>query len=376
MKITAIRAIQGGVPLPEPGFWPAWWPGHHIPSIGYSIIAIETDEGLVGIGPGSARMGPAGWAAETFIRAKVLGADPFLIGALVSEPENLPQMPHRPLSIELALWDLLGKAAGQPVYRLLGGYGREVLAYCSTGSILRVEDHVEQAWKAYERGYRAIKLRLHRPNLSDDIEVVDAVRAELPEDMRIMADANQAQNPFWSRATAVEAAWALEELSVEWLEEPLPMYDVEGLSDLTSTVEMPIAGAENLHQLWAYRRYIDANALDILQPDLLGCGGLLEFRKIAALCEAYMLPCLPHVWSNGLVLACSLHAIGSVPNAPYAECTDDVMWPAPLRDRILTEPFEVVDGLIEIPQGPGWGVELDWDVVERYAESDRRIEAE
>ena len=86
------------------------------------------------------------------------------------------------------------------------------------------------------------------------------------------------------------------------------------------------------------------------------------------------MPCIPHVWSNGLVVALALHAIGAVPNAPWAECTDDVLWPAPIRDRLLTEPHQIVDGLIHIPQGPGWGVELDWEYVEAHARVDVRME--
>jgi len=375
MKITAIRAIEGGLPIPGEGFWPAWWPGMQIPSIGFSLIAIETDEGITGVGPGTARPMGEGWVSEAYIREKILGTDPLRVGELATAPETLPLSRNRPIVIELALWDLLGKAAGLPVYRLLGGYRDKVPAYCSTGSILSAEQHIDQAWDAYQRGYRAIKLRLHREALADDIAVVAAVREALPDDMVIMADANQAQNHFWTRETALDAALALQEMGVLWLEEPLPMHDVEGLADLCAAVDIPIAGAENQYSLYAYRRYIEERALDILQPDLNGCGGLLEWRKIAALCDAYYMPCIPHQWCNGLVLACNLHAICSVPNAPWCECTDDVLWPAPIRDSLLTTPHRIHDGLIDVPQGPGWGVELDWDVIEAHATMDRRIEA-
>ena len=375
MKITSVRYLQGGAPIPNGGFWPAWWPGMVIPEIGYSVLVIETDEGLEGFGPGSARVGAGGFSGEAYIREKVLGADPLLIGALTSAPEQLIQSRNRPLSMELALWDLLGKAAGLSVSRLLGAYKTAVKAYCSTGSILSAQEHVDQAWDAYHRGYRAIKLRLHRPALSDDLAVVEAVRTALPHDMEIMADANQQQNPYWSRATALAAARALEEMGVLWLEEPLPMRDLDGLVDLTDKVEILIAGAENEYLLSSYRRFADTKALDILQPDLNGCGGLLEYRKIAAYAEAHVMDCIPHLWSNGLVLACILQAIGSVPNAPYAECTDDVLWPAPVRDRILSEPFQIRDGMIEISQGPGMGVELDWEYVEAHADTDLRMSA-
>jgi L-alanine-DL-glutamate epimerase-like enolase superfamily enzyme len=376
MKITAIRYIEGGVPLPGDGFWPAWWPGHCIPAIGFSIIVVETDEGLSGFGPGRARVGSGGWAAEPFLRDRVLGSDPFRIGEWASAPEALRQMRTRPLFIEHALWDLLGKAAGQPVHVLLGSYRSRVKAYCSTGSTLSPQEHIDQAWDAYGRGYRAIKLRLHRDDLDDDLAAVRAVRDALPPDLEIMADANQTQNPYWSRATALRAARALEEMGIVWLEEPLPVYDAAGLRELRGKVEIPIAGGENQYQLYSFNRCIQDGMYDILQPDLMGCGGLMEYRKIAALCEANILSCIPHLWSNGLVMASMLHAICSVPNAPYAECTDDVLWPAPIRDRILQQPFEIRDGWVEVSQGPGWGIELDWQAVEAHAHRDVRIEAE
>jgi len=189
-----------------------------------------------------------------------------------------------------------------------------------------------------------------------------------------MADANQAQNPYWSRNTALRCAQALQEMGVLWLEEPLPVYDDEGLRELRSKVEIPIAGAENQHRLYAFRQCIERGQYDILQPDLNGCGGLLEWTRIAALANAYLLSCIPHVWGNGLVLACSLHAIGAAPNAPWAECTDDVLWPADIRDRLLTQPHQIEEGIIQIPQGPGWGVELDWEYVEANASVDTRVE--
>jgi D-galactarolactone cycloisomerase len=379
MKITAITRIEGGLPIPAPHFRPAWWPGLEMPEMPYSIVVVETDAGLNGFGPGSIATGPAGALARTFLRERLLGQDAqraLDVGALVSDPRQLAQLRHgRPLSIELPLWDLLGKISGQPVYRLLGGYRDRVTAYCSTGSLLTPELHVDQALDAYDRGYRALKLRLHRRSLDDDLAVVRAVREVLGDGLEIMADANQQQNPFWSRADALRAARALQELGVVWLEEPLPMYDVDGLAALAAAVDIPIAGAENEYRLPAYSQLLERRALDLVQPDLVGCGGLLEFRKIAAVAETHQTWALPHVWDHGLTLLCSLHAIGSVPNAPYAECTDDVHWPAPVRDSLLADPFQVVEGEIAIPHGPGWGIDLNWEVVHRYARVEERFEA-
>lgn len=375
MKISAVRYIGGSVPIPNGGFWPAWWPGQHIPGVWYNLVVIETDEGLTGFGPGRLAVSGGAFAAEGVLRRMVLGADPFQIGWLTEAPEMVRQQRPRPIVIELALWDLLGKAAGQPVYKLLGAHRHQVRVYCSTGSVLSAEAHIAQGWEAWERGYRAFKLRLHRPTVAEDIAAARAIRMALPPEMTLMADANQAQNPYWSRADALYAARALEEMGMAWLEEPLPMYDVEGLAELAAKVEIPIAGAENQVQVYAFRRYLEANALDILQPDIGGCGGLLEWRKIAALAEAHQRPCLAHVWDNGLAAAVMLHASASIPNCGWGEVTDDVQWPARERDLILAEPLRVADGMMAVPQGAGWGVALNWDAVQAHAAVDVRIEA-
>lgn len=371
MKITAVRSITGGIPIPGGGFAPAWWPGQVIRDLWFTLCVIETDAGITGFGPGGFRTG--GWSGEAFIRKHLLGRDPrnLDIGALAEHPESLPMAKgNRPVALEFALWDLLGKACGQPVYRMLGGYKDAIKAYCSTGSVTDAGSHIDFAHNAIERGYRAIKLRMHRATVDDDLAVVRAVRDAVGDRLEIMADANQAQNPYWTRADALRAARGLQELGVSWLEEPLAMHDAEGLATVAGAVDMPIAGAENEYGMPRYAEFLKRGALDILQPDLEGCGGLLEWRKIAAVCEAYRAPCLGHVWNNGLVVVVALHASCSVPNAPYLEVTDDPFWPARERDLIMAEPLRVTDGMVQVPTGPGWGIELNWDVVRAHTTSE------
>ncbi|NDE06977.1 MAG: mandelate racemase/muconate lactonizing enzyme family protein, partial [Chloroflexi bacterium] len=146
---------------------------------------------------------------------------------------------NRPVALEFALWDLLGKACGQPVYRMLGGYKDAIKAYCSTGSVTDAGSHIDFAHNAIERGYRAIKLRMHRATVDDDLAVVRAVRDAVGDRLEIMADANQAQNPYWTRADALRAARGLQELGASWLEEPLAMHDAEGLATVAGAVDMP-----------------------------------------------------------------------------------------------------------------------------------------
>ena len=221
MKIREIRAVGLRGATPEGGWSNELRPDDCV----HTLMAVLTDEGPTGLGSVSTN--------DDLVRSALAVLEPLYRGENALEPERVGEklrqhmfwlgrggsITHAISGIDIALWDLLGKATGQPVYKLLGGYRSQVTAYCSTGSLLSPEEHVDQAWDAYERGYRAIKVRLHRPDLDDDLRVVRAVREALPDEMQIMADANQAQNPFWSRATALRAALALQEMSVVWLEE-------------------------------------------------------------------------------------------------------------------------------------------------------------
>jgi L-alanine-DL-glutamate epimerase-like enolase superfamily enzyme len=235
-----------------------------------------------------------------------------------------------------------------------------------------------------DRGFRAFKLRLRRPDIDDDIDVVQRVRTEFGDAIDLMADANQAHvmpspgpHNFWSFSDALRVARALEELDLLWLEEPLPRYNYEQLSALTARVDMPIAGGELNIGLYEYRQLIERNCYDIIQADAAFSEGVSQLRKVAAMAEMAFKPFIPHTWSNGIGLGANLHLAGATPNCPWFEFpVDPPAWTEPSRDFMLVEPYHIkADGTIAVPDRPGFGFQPDQDVIRRSTvqiwESDR-----
>jgi L-alanine-DL-glutamate epimerase-like enolase superfamily enzyme len=221
-----------------------------------------------------------------------------------------------------------------------------------------------------------MKLRLHRPTPLQDLEVVAAVREAVGPDMAILVDANQNHTAphytNWSRREAHRVARTLDELDVFWLEEPLPLADVEGLAELCSAVDVNIAGAEHAATIYDFRDVLLAGAYDIVQPDVvIGHIGISGIRKVAVLADAMGRQIAPHVCTNGnsgLHLAATLQALGTVRNCPWLEYAFDPpsLVPEVLHD-LLDKPLLIdEDGCVPIPQGPGIGVAIDKEMVGRY----------
>jgi len=307
-----------------------------------------------------------------YLRSTLIGADLFGIERIMSKLRYAAFVGPRPWAIEIALWDLIGQACGQPIYKLLGGSQDRVKAYVSTVQLKSPAEHAEDARNFLSQGFKAIKLRAHRLDPKLDLEVVREVRNAVGNDMEIMVDANQAwatEPPFWSTQTALSMARELEKLDVRWLEEPLPKDDLRGLAELRSKVGIPIAGGELEWGIYRFRDFLEAEAYDIVQPDPHWCGGILETRKISALAEAANKLCILHTGGiGGLWAAANLQVTGAIPNCPYFEyMSEPGIWTPEIRDVLLKEPIRIsTDGYIEIPKGPGLGVEINEDAIARY----------
>ncbi|MEM2905416.1 MAG: mandelate racemase/muconate lactonizing enzyme family protein [Candidatus Bathyarchaeia archaeon] len=375
MRITRIEVVQGKRPIILPEAWrPAWQEPDMQPvkTTEFGYYRVHTDEGIVGIGPSWGR-------ASSLAESTLLGEDPAYV-------ERFWEVNMRGRGatlgsascggLEIALWDIVGKAAGKPVYKLLGAYRDKVMAYAATAQLHSPEEHAKEAVQFREIGIRAIKLRMHRPKPDQDLEVVKAVRDAVGEDMTLLVDANQnnesVRYDYWSRRTALKVAKELENLGVYWLEEPLPRTDLEGLAELSAEVEMYIAGGEHATNIYEFRDALFQGAYDIVQPDVvLGNIGITGIRKIAVLADALGRLVVPHVCSggnNGLFLAATLQAVGTVPNCPFIEYP---LEPPALthetQQAILKEPLLIDrDGFVQIPQKPGIGVEIDEEKVARY----------
>lgn len=273
--------------------------------------------------------------------------------------------------MDIALWDLIGKACGQPLYKLWGGGRDRVAAYASMVQLSTPEERARLAAALREEGWQAIKLRLHHATMREDLETVERVREAAGDGMTIMVDANQAQSSGdwqpgvrWDFRRAAETARALQELGCYWLEEPLPRYAFRDLARLSALVELPIAGGENNRGVHEFLQMLQEGVYDILQPESMVNGGVTEVRKIAVLAEAFGKKVALHHGGRGLGTVAHLHLTAAWAHAPYLELLHD----PPAGDyrhafSILRDPPVVdAEGYVAVPQGPGLGVEIDPDL--------------
>lgn len=375
MKIESVNATLLKVPYPLP-FEAAWEPGVIRNDRDVTVVRIQSDSGLIG------------WGASGFDQADDINrlAAPHLIGedAFAFERHaRITRYAKGAWIVEMALCDLVGKAAGQPLAKLWGHYVDRIPAYASIVAAKSPAERADDALALLERGYRAIKLRAHAPSISEDVEMVEKVRAAVGDRMEIMVDANQAgaasgpiKHPgdpiVWDYERALATARAYEQLGVYWLEEPLPRYDLQAIARLTDAVELKIAGGEGNAGLHEFYWMLDAGAYDIIQPDAATCEGVWQLRKLAAACERAGKLFIPHHGANGIALAAHLHLQASVPNSPWVEYIIDPPWRTiesyqqmfgVMREPLLTDS----DGCVPVPQGPGLGIAVDESVVARFA---------
>lgn len=337
-----------------------------------TLLEVTTDDGITGFGA-SPDTGVVGLTTiSDMVAPYVLGKDPFQVEAISPILRSASRDGSYPWGFETALWDIIGKSAGQPAYRLWGAHKQRLRAYASLAEITSVEEQLERLQQLREQGFTAAKLRLRRPTIAEDIDFVARVRAELPADMDLMVDANQAHvmpspgpHNYWTYHDALTVARAMQELGVLWLEEPLHRYDYDNLTRLTANVNIPIAGGELNLGLHEYKQLIDRDCYDIIQADCAFSEGVFQLRKVAALAELAYKPFIPHTWSNGVGLAANLQLAAATPNCDWFEFpVDPPAWTTKARDYMLEETFEIdADGFITVSEEPGIGVRFDHEAV-------------
>lgn len=253
-------------------------------------------------------------------------------------------------AVDVALWDLKGRRAGLPLWRLLGGYDPTVAVYAGGIDIdFTVEQLLAQADRFRAEGFRAIKMKVGRPRLRDDVRRVGAMREHLGEDFTLMVDANMK----WSADQAVRAARALEPFELLWIEEPTIPDDIAGHVRVVREGGAPVATGENVHTLYEFANLITAGAVTYPEPDVTNCGGVSAFRKVGALAEAHNLPLTSH-GAHDL----TVHLLAAAPNRTLMEVHGFSL------DRYVANPMRVVDGTTNAPERPGHGIELDWSALE------------
>jgi L-alanine-DL-glutamate epimerase-like enolase superfamily enzyme len=255
-------------------------------------------------------------------------------------------------AVDIALWDLKAKKRGEPLWRLLGGHDPKVAAYAGGIDLdFPLEQLLRQTDDNLAKGFRAIKMKVGRPKLSEDLARVEAMRRHLGADFPLMVDANMR----WTADQAIRAARGLAERDVFWLEEPTIPDDVAGHVRIVREGGLPIATGENLHTLWEFQQMIAAGGVTFPEPDVSNCGGITVWMKVAHLAEAFNLP----VTSHG-VHDIHVHLLAAVPNRSYLEAHGFGL------ERFIAEPMRIVEGFATAPERPGHGVELDWTALERH----------
>jgi len=359
------------------------------PHNNWLFVRIHTDSGITGIGEGSLQYKDAALAAEIEnFGAYLKGKDPFQI-------EHIWTSLHRRVTwtggavtisaisaIDLALWDIKGKALGVPVYELVGGKVRDSVQLYANGwfSGDRPSAHgpregatgerewfVERAKQVVSEGYTCLKLYpfsgspqvISQERLIRGIELVRAIREAVGPQIEIAIDMRARLNPWSAR----RAAQLLEPLDIAWLEEPILFDNVDAMAEFARSVRLPIATGEQLYTRWEFRALLEQNVAGIIQPDICHAGGFSELRKIAAMAETYYVTLAPHNSNGPISTIASLHLDMSIPNCHRQELFLNSL---PFYQEVLTNPLIIKDGYGTPPAGPGWGTELDEAVLANY----------
>ncbi|ESP86978.1 mandelate racemase/muconate lactonizing enzyme family protein [Candidatus Halobonum tyrrellensis] len=374
MRVTDVEVIPIAHTLPEgEGLGDARGFGR---SRSTSLLRVETADGQVGWGEAFAPGSVVAPVVDEFFRDAVVGMDPLDAEGLAAESYTDPYhfgasaFVQSALSgIDVALWDLRGKEAGEPAYRLLGGGRRETLtAYASTMYFTEGEDDAaEQVRAAVDEGFDAVKIKIGS-GTDEDVRRARIARETLGDDGRLMVDINGNYRP----RQAIETIKALEEFDVAWVEEPVPPENYSGYREVKSRTDVPIAAGEAHYGRFAFKRLIDDRTVDVVQPNLGRCGGLSEARRIADMATTENVAVRPHVWNSAVGLAAAVQFAASVDDYPHVRHVPEPMLVEfdrsdnPLREEILASPIDPSGGEVTVPTDPGIGVEVDEEAVERY----------
>ncbi len=336
--------------------------GDALRTIFMPVVTLTTEDGQVGRGY-TWTLSAGGTAMKLVLEQDVAG---LVVGQSACDHEKILYdlywktqgvgrhglVPQAIAALDLALWDLKGQMADLPLYRLLGGLRDRAPAYGSDGGWLNmsVEEMVSAARQYLEMGMRGVKLKVGHDDPSEDMDRVARVRDALGPEVWIAVDANQR----WDLPRASRAGRAFEELGCAWFEEPMLCDDVIGHAKLSRRLDIPIALGETLGSRFEIHRFLEAGAVEVVQPDLARVGGVTEFLRIASLCETYRTPVEPHLMMEASVhLACGVPGVSGLEYMPW-------LTPA------FAEPLVLEDGCLLAPRGPGLGLEVSGTLMEKY----------
>ncbi len=369
MKITRIEPVIVGAPTPGCGL---------LSNRNYIFVKVHTDEGITGLGEATLE------GYDNSIKGILKDIEPLLLGEDPTRIEYLSQVMIRQkfwkggilkgsavAGIELALWDILGKKAGLPVYKLVGGAVRDKIRVYANGWSGGATDPVkikEKALEAIASGYKALKFSLAIPSwpvgdrqtVRRVAEAAGTIRDAVGPDIPLCFDGHGR----FDADLAIKVAEALADYDLLFFEEPVQPEDVEAMAKVAARAPMPLAGGERLSLKYEFRNFLDKKALAVLQPDLAHCHGFGEGLKVAHLAEAFSTWVAPHCPMSPVITAISLHLDAVAPNFLIQERLYLNDW----RNEVITEPLKVVDGFLKLPDKPGWGIELDEELCKAHPE--------
>lgn len=342
------------------------------PVIELVVVEIRTDAGITGWGECLGRSGSPAYAEAIrhLLKPLLMGRNPLDSGALWQAMQRRlsgrsgGMLIEAIAGVDIALWDIAGKVAGLPIHRLLGSMGRaRVDAYASSINWFDDVQAEAETRGALALGFRQIKVKIGRP-VAAAIRRAELIRKVAGDDVKLSTDANWA----FSLDEAVTVGDALHALGYTWFEEPIAPEDTQGYAQLRAKTRVRLAAGESDYTVWHAGELIAARSVGIIQPDVARAGGISETRRIADLARAFHVAYAPHVgWSGALCVAASLQLAAAMPAFETFEC---MVYANPLRDALTTTPVgdrrNLVDGQATVPQGPGLGVEMNLDVLNRH----------
>jgi L-alanine-DL-glutamate epimerase-like enolase superfamily enzyme len=356
MKITQLHAVRVRIPQKSP-IAPYQSRYRATSAKEALLIRLETDSGLVGWGET-----PDDWVTKSFegtpedrLRGRALGRDPFDLEAWYAE-NGLGS--YLASGVEMAMWDLIGQAARQPLYRLLGGAVRKRVELAACMGIRPYAEAREISRHYLEQGFGTLKTKAGR-RAEEDLEMVRGIRDGVGDRLKLRIDPNQGYAP----EVAFPLARDLEKYHLQYFEQPMPQGLIGEAARLRRHTTTPIALNESVTTPEAALQILQLGAADVLLPDTYQCGGILGVKKVAALAEAAGVPCVFHCAHDlGLKTAAMLHVVAGTPNFPLAnDCTY-----YGLEDDILTAPHRIEGGFMTVPEGPGLGVAVDEQKIAKY----------
>ena len=379
MKISTIDVFILKTPLTEPFAFSQGW----VRQRSATLVKITTDNGLIGWGEAFTQgLEPPEIAATVIEHA----LKPHLIGENALDTSVIWHKLYHTTrdygrkgsviaaisAVDIALWDLAGHFYKKPVYQLLGGAFRTTVQPYATG-FYRIEGKnesarlAEEAIRHRENGFTAMKVKLGF-GVRDDIHVMQSIAAAIDtDDIELMVDTNHA----YGFREALQLGRELEAYNLRWYEEPVVPEDLVSYQKLRDKLDVPIAGGENEHTAFGYKTLFSAEAVDIAQPDVGSCGGISAARDIIAMAHANGIGVNPHVWGSAVAQAASLQLLATIPDTHHSlypkqpllefDCSSH-----PFRNQLTTAPFSLKDGIVEIPDGYGLGIEVVEDTIEQY----------